>query len=230
MRENYTSRKLDIVFCMDGTGSMDCCIESVKNNARLLYKKIQEEMERNSNVVDALRIKVIVFRDYKSDGANAMVESEFFELPADEKYFDDYLSKIEAIGGCGEDANGLEALYYAMKSNFAATDKKDRQIIVLFADTPPIPIKNRKGYPYYPDDMVDYNGLIYTWNKFQGYDSSLTEKGKRLIMYAPSQSEYDRLSRQLEKSIFVPVEMHRGLDDVSMDDIIKMIVASASAK
>ena len=49
-------------------------------------------------------------------------------------------------------------------------------------------------------------------------------------MYAPSQSEYDRLSRQLEKSIFVPVEMHRGLDDVSMDDIIKMIVASASAK
>jgi len=226
VRGNCVNRKLDIVFCIDGTGSMYGCIESVKDNAKLLYKKIREQMESVYNVIDALRIKIIVFRDYKSDGAYAMEESDFFELPLDESCFDDYLKNVEACGGCGEDANGLEALYFAMKSDFVAVGPKDRQIIVLFADTPPIKMKEREGYSNYPADMVNEEGLLYTWSNFQGYNSKLTEKGKRLIIYAPNQTYYNSLCNSLDHSYFVPVEMHKGLDGVSMDEIIKMIVAS----
>ena len=226
MSGNCVNRKLDIVFCIDGTGSMSGCIESVKDNAKLLYKKIKEQMESVYNVIDALRIKIIVFRDYKSDGDLAMQESDFFELPTDESYFDEYLREIRARGGCGEDANGLEALYFAMKSDFVATGPKDRQIIVLFADTPPIKMKEREGYGIYPKNMVDEEGLLYTWSNFQGYKSKLTEKGKRLIVYAPNQTYYNTLCNVLDHSFFVPVEMSMGLDDVSMDDVIKMIVSS----
>lgn len=49
-------RNVDVVFCIDGTGSMAPCIESIKAN---------------------------VHRDYHFDGEQAMSESPFFEFPAD---------------------------------------------------------------------------------------------------------------------------------------------------
>ena len=88
---------------------------------------------------------MVVFRDYKCDGDRAMEESPFFELPTDNEEFSSYLDSVKASGGCGEDANGLEALYFAMKSDFV-TGKNDRQVIVLFADTTAIPLKARSGY------------------------------------------------------------------------------------
>ena len=39
MADNFfgTKRNIDVVFCIDGTGSMAPCIESVKSNARRFH-------------------------------------------------------------------------------------------------------------------------------------------------------------------------------------------------
>lgn len=223
-----TKRNIDIVFCIDGTGSMSPCIDNVKNNAKRFYIDFAKAMTDMGSEVDMMRIKIIVFRDYKCDGQNSMVESAFFELPAEEQAFSAYLDSIHARGGCGEDANGLEAFYRAMMSDFT-TGTKDRQVIVLFADTTAIPLGQRRNCAGYPRDMVNENGLLETWMCMQNHPSRLRERNKRLVMFAPSGSCYEAMKQRYNRSVFIPVEIHGGLDDISFAEIIKIIAASASA-
>lgn len=225
-----TNRNIDIVFCIDGTASMTPCIENIKKNALRFYKDFKKMMEANGSDVDALRVKIIVFRDYASPGdlGKAIIESPFFELPADDKDFNDYLKGIHTSGGCGDFANGLEALYTAMKSDFT-TGIKDRQLIVMFCDTTAVPLGQRRKYPGYPADMVDEAGLIETWACSQGYETKLREKLKRLIIFAPAGTYYEKVKQQFNRCVFVPVEIHNGLDEVDFTDIHKIMAASASA-
>lgn len=221
-------RNIDMVFCIDGTGSMTPCIDNVKYNARRFYADFVKSMTNMGSEIYMLRIKIIVFRDYKSDGQKSMEESAFFELPTEEQEFSAYLDGIHASGGCDEDANGMEALYRAMMSDFT-TGAKDRQVIVLFADTTAIPLGKRKSFAGYPRDMVDDNGLIATWMCTQKHPSKLRERNKRLIMFAPKDSYYEELKQRLNRSIFVPVQIHHGLNDISFDDIIIILASSASS-
>lgn len=223
-----TKRNIDIVFCIDGTGSMSPCINNVKNNARRFYTDFAKAMTDIGSEIDMMRIKIIVFRDYKSEGSKTIVESQFFELPTEDKEFSEYLDGIEAEGGCGEDANGLEALYRAMMSDFS-TGSKDRQVIVLFADTTAIPLRKRARYYEYPKDMVDNKGLLETWMCSQKHPSKLRERNKRLVMFAPKGSCYEAMKQRYNRSVFEPVQIHSGLDDISFADIIKIIAASASS-
>jgi hypothetical protein len=220
-------RNIDLVFCIDGTGSMSPCIESVKSNARRFHFEFVKAMTEAGSEIDSMRIKLIVFRDYQSDGQQSMLQSPFYELPSDEAEFAKYLSGISADGGCNEDANGFEALYLAMKSDFT-TGANDRQVIILFADTPAIPIKERKNCAYYPSDMVDMKGLVETWHCVQGRDSKLRERNKRLVLFAPPNSNYGDIKRDLNRSVMEPVEIHSGLDGMAFQEIIKIIAASAS--
>ena len=228
--ENIFGKKrcIDIVFCIDGTGSMSPCIDSVKNNARRFYNDFASAMTDLGSEVDLMRVKVIVFRDYKSDGQNAMLESPFYELPDDDVEFAKYLEDISATGGCNEDANGLEALYFAMKSDFSI-GLNDRQVIVLFADTTAIPLGVRSVYSYYSKEMVDDNGLLETWMCVQGRPTKLRERNKRLVLFAPANTVYADIKRKFNRSVIEEVEMHKGLDGIAFRDIIKIIAASASA-
>ena len=224
-----TKRNIDVVFCIDGTGSMGPCIESVKSNARRFHLEFVSEMTERGSEIDSMRIKVIVFRDYKDDGDGSMVESPFFELPADNSDFEKFLSEVSATGGGDGPENGLEALYYAMKSDFT-TGSKDRQVIVLFTDAEALDLRQRAGCPGYPADMVDENGLIELWGCVtQDSSIKLRDRIKRLVMFAPNGTKYKELSSKLKRSMFEPVNMADGLGDIDFKDIIKLIAASASA-
>ncbi len=77
--------------------------------------------------------------------------------------------------------------------------------------------------------MVDDDGLLETWMCTQKHSSKLREKNKRLVMFAPKGSNYEQMKQSYNRSVFEAVEMHRGLDEVPFDVIIKIIAASASS-
>lgn len=224
-----TKRNVDIVFCIDATGSMTPCLESVKRNALNFQTQFAEEMTKSNSDIDSMRVKIIVFRDYHDDGDEAMQISRFYELPTDIEEFKSYMDSIVASGGGDNPENGLEALYYAMKSDFT-TEPKDRQIIVLFSDADALPLLERKKEPNYPKDMVDENGLINLWACVtQDSNIKLRDKNKRLLMFAPDDTIYKKLASKVERCIFEPVNMAEGLGDIDFKDIIKLIAASASS-
>ncbi len=58
---NYT---LDIVMCIDATGSMDNLISSVKSNALSFYEDLSQAMIRKDKAAKTIRVRVIAYRDY----------------------------------------------------------------------------------------------------------------------------------------------------------------------
>ena len=69
-----TDRNIDLVFCIDGTGSMSGIIDNLKRHAKRFQNELTEALvEANTNIT-SLRIKVITFRDY-ADDPDAMVEN-----------------------------------------------------------------------------------------------------------------------------------------------------------
>ena len=220
-----TDRNIDLVFCIDGTGSMSGIIDNLKRHAKRFKTELTEALvEANTNIT-SLRIKVITFRDYYDD-PDAMVESRFFELPVDQADFEREIDSIDAHGGGDAPENGLEALYLAMKSDFYTGDK-DRQIIVLFTDADAIPLKDRAGCPDYPADMVDWHDFCEIW---AGAQSSLKLRSrlKRLILFAPLGTKYET-DFKWNRVTYVPVEPREGLKELDFSVVIKEIVKSATA-
>lgn len=233
--DSKTERKVDIIFCIDGTGSMAPCIDSVKANAKKFYADFTEKMTNEySSSVDEVNIKVITFRDYEADREKAMTISEWFELTAgDDERYANHLKEVIADGGGDDPENGLEALFYAMTSDWKSKGDKDRQIIVLFTDADAKPLGGN-GVAGYPSDMVDEAGLLNTWlcikpSFLSQSDFKLRERCKRLLMFAPHGTVYEKMQSQFNRSQFIPTAMDKGLGEIAFDDIIKIIAASASA-
>ena len=231
---NSTTRSVDVVFCIDGTGSMIPCINKVKDNAKRLYADIVSKLSDEGTSVESLRIKVITFRDYKDDGDKAMVISPFFEMDADQTDFEDFLNeKVIPTGGGDIPENGLEALYFAMMSEWVE-GPKDRQVIVLFSDADALPLHARADIPTYPKAEVpaDIKGLSEIWACInnQAIGCKLGDRQKRLILFAPNGTVYSTLNEALDRTTFEPVDMAKGLGDIDFTTIVQAIVASVSAK
>ena len=78
---------VDLVFCIDATGSMSGVIEMVKQNAINFYYDVSKAMETKGKNINSMRIRIVAFRDYKADGEDAMLTTDFFTLPVDADLF-----------------------------------------------------------------------------------------------------------------------------------------------
>ncbi len=222
-------RNIDIVFCIDATSSMGPCIENVRRNATLFYRDFVDKMTNSYNSeVSSLRIQIITFRDLESD-VDAIVKSEFFELPADTALFERYLNGITPRGGGDYKESGLEALYAAMTTEWETKRPNDRQVIVLFTDADAIGFGEKAARTGY-GNMVNKDKLYNTWFGNLGNYNTLNEMGKRLVLFAPSGSLYDTvLNKSYNRSTFCAVTAQNGMADVSFNTILDIICASASA-
>ena len=223
--DGQTDRNVDIVFCIDGTGSMSGVIDTIKAHARRFQQDLTEALIEAKSNITSLRVKLITFRDYGCD-TDAMEITRFFELPGDQAEFEAALAKIDAHGGGDSPENGFEALYYAMKSEFV-TGPKDRQIIVLFTDADALELGERKGSAGYPSEMVDKAGLETMWVCKDSQEGYLRERLKRLVVFAPIGTKYADLV--WNRYAYTPVESGEGLKEIDFSEIIRSIVKSATA-
>lgn len=228
MNELY-KKYIDIVFCIDGSKSMSCCIETLKEKILEFINKLEDYSYERSYTL-YLRAKLIIFRDYKYDD-NPMVQTDFFKLPLQNLSFKRALDKIKAVGGGDKAANGLEALHYAMKSDFYVNPLKSprpRQIIFLFTDNDALPLIERKDCENYPEDMFIENELCFVWNTreiFPKYNK-LQRSAKFLVIYAPKDTEYERLSLILEKTYFMETQPGVGVKEYNFDFIIRLLYST----
>lgn len=228
MNDRQKERKIDIVMCIDATSSMGPCIDNVRANAKTLYSQFVDKMKTEYNsVVEELRLQIVTFRDLECD-VNAIVKSEWFELPTDNARFQRCLDAISARGGGDYKESGLEAFFTAMNTDWSAKGQDDRQVIVLFTDADAIDFdekKNRTGY----ETMCNADLFYSTWLCMRGNLNKMTERGKRGVFFAPADTVYSNLVKTMNRTIHYAVVPQNGMADVKFDDIIKMLCSSASS-
>jgi len=218
------SYHVDIVMCIDATGSMSPIIEKVKHNALRFYEDLETIMRQKSKQIDVLRVRVIVFRDYYADGEKAMQSSDFFVLPAQKEAFKVFVDAIQADGGGDEPENGLEALALAIQSDWSKEGDKRRQIILLWTDASshPLELKAENKPQNYPKTIPqNFDELSDLW------DSQLMSRSaKRLIMYTPDAYAWSDVANHWENTIQYPSKAGEGLNEVDYQTILDAIANS----
>lgn len=215
---------VDIIMCIDSTGSMAPIIDTVKNNALRFYEDLMQVMKQKEKAIDTLRVKVISYRDYYYDGDESMLESSFFELPDQNNLFQSFIEDIKAEGGGYEPECGLEALSLAIRSPWNRSGDKKRQIIVVWTDASTHPLeKEQNNKPAnYPQHMPDdFDGLTDLWEgQFMG------RSAKRLIIYAPDAYAWTDMANHWDNTIQYPSKAGEGLSEIDYQTILDAIASS----
>lgn len=224
MGSNYKIKyNVDMVFCIDVTGSMDNIIEIVQNNALNLYQDVKACMERKGKHIDTLRVRIIAFRDYLADDADAMLVTNFFTLPQEADNLKKCVNSLVAKGGGDDPEDGFEALAYAIKSKWNSDSGKKRHVIVLWTDDDAHDLGYGKESDYYPKGMAaDFYELTAWWG--DTYEPGLMDQeAKRLILFAPDMPGWKKVSDSWDKVLHYPSEAGNGLQDVEYSQIISVI-------
>jgi hypothetical protein len=215
------SYAVDIVFCIDVTGSMNPILDAVKANALGFYDDVQSNLTEKGKNVAQLRVRVIAFRDLAADGAAAMEESPFYELPADRGGFSEFVNGLVAQGGGDAPESGLEAVSLAINSPWTSTGDRRRQVIVVWTDQPAHPL----DASLVPADLAsrvpaDFSALTDAWEDEQGLMGS---SSKRLILFAPDGPGWSDISAVWENVVHNPSTAGGGLSEVDYGTIIDSI-------
>ncbi len=217
---------VDIVMCIDATGSMSPIIDEVKRNALSFYQRFIDAMEENDKEVAQLRIKVIAFRDYGRDD-EPMKESAFFKLPDENSQFEAFVNGIEAMGGGDVPENALEAIALALKSDWTTGGDKRRHVILVFSDAPALAFGERSDSSQYPAGMPTDLAQLGAW--WEGTDQTLSstyqKNAGRLVAFVPNAEPWTELQAWNRYwPAFSPAGT--GLADVDIETAIALLVGS----
>ena len=215
------SYAVDIVFCIDATGSMTPILDKVKANALRFYGDVQSNLTAKGKNIDELRVRVVAFRDIVADGEAALQESPFFELPGEETGFSSFVNGLFAEGGGDAPESGLEAVALAMTSPWTNRGDRRRQVIVVWTDQPAHPLDAAVLPPEFAKRVpADFSALTDMWEDPQG---PLGSSSKRLILFAPDGPGWSDISAVWENVVHHPSQAGGGLSDVDYGTIIDSI-------
>lgn len=227
-RRAYT---VDMVLCIDATGSMENrtggqqkIINMVKENALHFYDDLAKKMDDKKKPMAQLRVRLVLFRDFLADGPHALQATDFFVLPDQVKSFEACVNSIHADGGGDIPEDGLEALAYAMQSNWTTHGTNHRQLIVVWTDAGTHELGYGRRSPHYPEGMpASLAELEDMWDAMDDYS-------KRLLIYAPDTNYWNYIGENFEQTIHVVSKAGEGLQEQNYEEILHYIAESISRK
>ncbi|MBQ1376624.1 MAG: VWA domain-containing protein [Lachnospiraceae bacterium] len=225
MASNYTAKyNVDIVMCIDVTQSMDYLLDTVKKNALNFYGDLVEVMEKKDKHVDQLRIRIIAFRDYIADRENAMLATRFYSLPQEAEQFSSLINSLEPSGGGDEPEDGLEALAYAMGSDWTKEGDRRRHIIVVWSDSATHELGFGKMAGNYPGKMAaDFEELTEWWGDIPTPAAKMNYNSKRLLIFAPEEKYWSTVYESWDNVVLFPSEAGHGLEGLQYNQILDEI-------
>lgn len=217
-------RALDMVLCIDR--ACPTCIAFLQKHFKNFYRDITEILRKKNRQFKHFRIRIVAFHKYGCDD-HPMLTTNFFDLPKDEQLFVGLLSGIDAYG-IPYPSDGLEGLAYAIKSDWAdygenSVDKK--QLIIILSSNPTNPLGYGKSAPTYPRGMAkDFDELTNWWND----NSIINGRAKRLLLFAPDNTEWHKISSEWNNVFHCPVEKDCFSDELNLiyDEFLDLIAYS----
>lgn len=215
---------VDLVFCIDKTGSMVPLIRRVKENALKFHEDLSAKMEEMHKRIDELRIRVIAFGDIWADGDDWLKESEFFKLPDQIDQYKNFVAEIEAKGGGDDPESGLEALALALQSSWTKEGDRRRHAVVVWTDTSAHKLERIATDPSdsYPAGMPkSLDELTDQWDS-QEIDAS----ARRLILFAPDVYPWSEIAAHWEEVVHFTSRGGDGLGEMDYSFIMNMLAHS----
>lgn len=221
------SYAIDIVFCIDCTGSMTPCLDSVKTTARQFHVLLQNKMEAKSKGISRLRVRVVAFRDLGEEGAGAIDATPFFVLPDQTAAFESYVSGLVADGGGDEAESALEALVTAIRSPWDRGLDKRRHVIVMCTDASAHPLGKFPVATSGQDRPMPTNlsELQSIWGD-EVDEGEMEYASKRLLVFAPDAYPWNELGESLENTIWVASRAGEGMRDADQDTVLEAVAGS----
>lgn len=194
LHTNPLGYDIDVVFCIDATATMidhaegtTIPIDVVKKHILNIHKDFTDYLNARGNSLQHLRARIILFRDYIADGEHAMLQTDFFRLPQEEEKFREVVNSISCGGGGDLKEDGLEALAYAIRSNWDMGPRK-RNVIIVWTDAGTHELGYGKTSQWYPRGMAKNIEELGDWWE------SMYSQGKRLILFAPQEDGWSYIS------------------------------------
>jgi hypothetical protein len=213
---------VDIVFCIDVTGSMSPVIDTVKKGALSFHQRFLDAMTAKEKSVGRLRLRVVAYRDFAADRGNPIELSDFWSIPEQGAEFERFVKRLRADGGGDEPESGLEALALAINSDWEREADRRRHVVVLFTDASAHPLGVGKGERKYPRNLpADFGELSALWGS-----SAMDRGAKRLLLFAPDVEPWKTIAATWSNTLHSASTAGTGLRDVEMDEIIGVIAGS----
>ena len=217
---------VDIVMCIDCTGSMGSLLDTVKKKALKFYPDLKTRCEEEGKDITNLRIRVIGFRDLGVDGNNAIEDTGFLSIPEDEEKFKRVINSFTPAGGGPEPESGLEALSMAINSDWTKGGDRRRHVIVVWTDASTHDLgETGKDNPLYPSPAPSsFDELTDWWEDEQG--GKMNKSAKRLILFAPDAKSWSEIGNNWTNTIHHPAKAGDGLEELDYQTILTTLVKS----
>lgn len=218
---------VDIVFCIDITGSMGPVIDAVKENVRSFHSLLSKAMAEKEKAISQLRVRVIGYRDFADNPSNAIEQTDFITLPERTDEFDTFVQRLNAGGGGDEPESGLEALSLAIDSDWERGQDRRRHVIALFTDASAHPLGSARHVDTYPQSIpASIDELFELWGYSSSQEARMENSAKRLLLFAPDTTPWNVIAADWNNTIFLPSKAGDGLEEVEMQEIINAIANS----
>lgn len=236
MDELYLDYKVDIVFCIDCTESMDNILNIIRQRALSFYSDLIDRMQLKQKTVDRLRVRVVAFRDYAAyadecrkghRGNEPMLVTDFFSLPNESEKLKLAVQSLHPVGGGDIPEDGLEALAYAIRSDWDLdSSAKHRHVIVLWTDAIPHELGYGAASHKYPKGMAQNISELTMWWGNPMNHGYCDQEAKRLVLFAPNDGEWSFVSEQWDQVIHYPSKAGDGLNELDYETILSCISQS----
>jgi len=223
--ENY----VDIVFCIDVSGSMQPCIRDVKNIVARYPRELVERLAGRDVQLDQVRARIITFGNLQGN-TGELRASRFFKVgPSEvEEEYTRHLSDISVprLQRSGEHS-GLEALGVALGSDWTHEGDKRRHIVLLFSDSGAHSLESRVGevplefgshVPASLDELTDI------WDCSNS--GRLKKSARRLHVFAPDKYPWNIIGDAWGQTVWLPSQAGAGLEELEFDSILSTVVNS----
>lgn len=198
----YKVDHVDIVLCIDGTGSMRYTLDAVKSGAIGFHPLLQKKCEEHGKMIDAVRIRLIYFGDLARDGNKALIATDFFRMPGQEKEYEAIVKGLSLCNGGDAPESGLEAVSIAIDSPWETSDGVNRQLVTVWTDAPAHPIHTvGLSNPLYPKATpTSFAELSAQWELgAKGLDGEIV---RHILLVTPLKEPWNEIKESWSGAIF----------------------------
>jgi len=219
---------VDVVICIDATGSMGGIIEEVKQRAVVFPDDVTRALSEHGKSVTRMRVRIIAFRDVRFDAEPFQV-SDFFTIPDQVADYQAFVKGIAAMGGGDDPESGLEAIAIAMHSDWATDMDKLRHVIFVLTDASAHKLEEGAGHvpaAYATIMPKDLNELTDWWQgTSQTAGLKLRPSAKRMILFAPEAYPWSNMSIDWEECAHTMSKAGQG-GDIHYAQVLELLAKS----